>query len=97
MGRSFHFIAVASRENNFRIHQIHRREDGTLSIGAKEIIMSPDGSDIWRLAWNATGTVLVTSTQAGKVSLWRKAFSGRWEVTEEIGDATQPTLLQLHS
>jgi hypothetical protein len=35
-------------------------------------------SEIWRVAWNITGTVLITSAEDGSLACWRKDFSGEW-------------------
>ena len=66
MGRSFHLVASASRERCFHIHTLLRQGEGA----------SP--SEVWRVAWNCTGTVLATSAEDGTLSLWRRDFSEQW-------------------
>lgn len=39
---------------------------------------------IWRVTWNATGTVLAASAEDGTISLWRKDFSGKWTNVQNI-------------
>jgi nucleoporin SEH1 len=41
-------------------------------------------ANIWRLVWNATGTVLAASAEDGSISLWRKDYSGRWANIQNI-------------
>ena len=40
-------------------------------------------SEVWRVAWNATGTVLTTSSQ-GSLGLWRRDFTGNWINVQKI-------------
>jgi nucleoporin SEH1 len=78
MGKSYHLIATASRDPVFQIHTLIRKEGGALEYQSSEEIVSLNNSPVWRLAWNATGTVLATSSEDGTLSLWRKNFSGKW-------------------
>ena len=38
----------------------------------------PTSSEVWRVAWNCTGTVLSTAAEDGTLSLWRRDFSEQW-------------------
>jgi nucleoporin SEH1 len=99
MGRSYHLIATASREKYFKVRtslprhtrsltrQIHllRRFNGsslTYEPGSSQTIQTP--SEIWRVAWNVTGTVLVTTAEDGTLSLWRKDFAGEWINVQDL-------------
>jgi nucleoporin SEH1 len=82
MGRSYHLIATASRENCFRIHTLQRHADGSLvpSHTHCEEVSSP----VWRVAWNATGTVLATSSEDGSLTYWRRDFAGSWKNVQSL-------------
>jgi nucleoporin SEH1 len=84
MGRSYHLIATASRENCFRVHKLLRKEDGSLVYDKTQTIETADGSAVWRVAWNATGTVLATSAEDGVLSLYRKDFKGDWVCVQTL-------------
>jgi nucleoporin SEH1 len=75
MGRSYHLIACASREMSFHIHTLRREEGGLVHQSSVRI---PSPSEVWRVAWNSTGTVLATSAEDGTLSLWRRNFSEEW-------------------
>mmetsp|Transcript_9588 Transcript_9588/g.14435 ORF Transcript_9588/g.14435 Transcript_9588/m.14435 type:complete len:328 (+) Transcript_9588:106-1089(+) len=77
MGRSYHLIASASREKSFKIHTL-RRENGALVYSPDATQTVHTNSEVWRVAWNVTGTVLVTSAEDGSLGLWRRDFSGDW-------------------
>ncbi len=57
---------------------LERKEGGVLEYVAGSSKTIPTHSEIWRVAWNATGTVLATSSEDGSVGLWRRDFSGEW-------------------
>jgi nucleoporin SEH1 len=75
MGRSYHLIACASRERCFHIHTLLREEGGLVHQSSARI---PTSSEVWRVAWNCTGTVLSTAAEDGTLSLWRRDFSEQW-------------------
>merc|ERR1712146_10915 len=41
-------------------------------------------NEVWRVAWNITGTLIVTSGEEGNVVLWKKNFQGKWLATKTI-------------
>jgi len=86
MGRSYHQIATASRDNVVRVFNLTRKGDGSLELTGNPAILTCK-SQVWRVAWNATGTILATSGDDGALSLWRKNFDGQWDAVQE----TKPT------
>lgn len=87
MGRSYHLIATAYREPSFKVHTLQRLENGSLQYTATQTVEAAGHSAIWRVAWNATGTVLATSSEDGIVALWRKDFLGVWKFVQEMSEA----------
>lgn len=77
-------IATASREKYFKVHTLQRFHGTSLTYipGSSQVI--PTHSEVWRIAWNITGTVLATSSEDGTLSLWRKDFSGEWINVQNI-------------
>eukprot|EP01035_Chromulina_nebulosa_P034084 gene34084-45694_t len=79
MGRSYHLIATASREPFIRIHKLKKKDDGALEyISPSQVIETPNKSNVCRVAWNSTGTMLATASEDETLYLWRKNFSGAW-------------------
>lgn len=78
MGRSYHLIATASRETTFQVHLLLRKEQGVLEYSRSVEIPVVNDSPVWRVTWNATGTVLATSSEDGTLALFRRNFSGDW-------------------
>lgn len=67
-----------------QIHTLKRKEGGKLERISTEKIDSTGKGNIWRLSWNATGTVLAASSEDGSISLWRKNFAGTWVNVQNI-------------
>ncbi len=82
MGRNYHQIATASRESIFRVHTLNRSAQGTLVYRSTQMIEAT--CDVWRVAWNATGTVLATSSEDGTLALWRKDYNGEWKNVQTL-------------
>ncbi len=63
--------------------------DGKVVGGAIEPppAIGPQRANIWRVAWNATGTVIATSSDDGTLSLWRKNFAGIWINVQNLPSA----------
>jgi nucleoporin SEH1 len=82
MGRNYHQIATASRETCFKVHTMHRTSTGKIVYAKTQAVESP--SVVWRVAWNATGTVLATSSEDGTLALWRTNYMGEWRVVQTL-------------
>jgi hypothetical protein len=67
-----------------------RKEDGSLTYDKTQTVTTPDGSAVWRVSWNATGTVLATSAEDGQLSLYRKNFAGDWVVVQTLPSTSEP-------
>lgn len=49
-------------------------------------------ANIWRVTWNATGTVIATSSDDGTLSLWRKNFAGTWINVQNLPSGVETRL-----
>lgn len=99
MGRSYHLIATACRENTFRIHTLKREDDGTqgrIDFSSLKTVEINNKADVWRITWNATGTVLATSSQDGSISLWRKNFAGSWDKVQDISTGSKMSYFHMN-
>ncbi|KAJ1429829.1 WD40-repeat-containing domain protein [Ochromonadaceae sp. CCMP2298] len=96
MGRSYHLIATASRESTFKIHRLSRKENGSLEYVSSKSVESTTKSNVWRVAWNATGTVLATSAEDGTLSLWRRDFAGEWINVQDLPSGGQQQMTFLY-
>ena len=94
MGRSYHLVASASRERSFKVHTLKRLEEGRIEYTSTQTVEVQGQSAIWRVAWNATGTVLATSSEDGAVALWRKDFQGEWQRVQEVVGSMPPVVPQ---
>ena len=82
MGRSYHLIATADKSREVKVFKLRREDLGTLKLDSVQSITAK--ADVWRIAWNATGTILATSTEAGDLDLWRRNFEGEWVSVQSI-------------
>ena len=96
MGRSYHLIATASRESTFKIHKLNRKEDGSLEYVSTQSVESTTKANVWRVTWNATGTVLATSAEDGTLSLWRRDFAGAWINVQNIPSGVQQKMMHYY-
>ena len=39
---------------------------------------------VWRVEWNATGTMLASSGEEGVVRLWKSTFRGEWREVKAV-------------
>jgi WD40 repeat protein len=59
-------------------------------------VESTTKSNVWRVAWNATGTVLATSAEDGTLSLWRRDFAGEWINVQDLPSGGQQQMTFLY-
>jgi WD40 repeat protein len=79
-----------------QIHKLNRKEDGSLEYVSTQSVESTTKSNVWRVAWNATGTVLATSAEDGTLSLWRKDFAGAWINVQNLPSGVQQKMMHFY-
>jgi len=67
--------------------KIKRGIQGHLTLESSVVVNA--SSPVWRVAWNATGTILATSTEDGQLDLWKKDFDENWVVVQSIPGEAQ--------
>eukprot|EP01130_Rhizamoeba_saxonica_P009652 TRINITY_DN3936_c0_g1_i1.p1 TRINITY_DN3936_c0_g1~~TRINITY_DN3936_c0_g1_i1.p1 ORF type:complete len:309 (-),score=71.24 TRINITY_DN3936_c0_g1_i1:1586-2512(-) len=75
IGRSYHVIASSSEDKTIKIWNVYDDDEAEV-----EAYKSFDlDTDVYRVEWNVTGTVLATSDDNGKVHLWRRTALNDWK------------------
>jgi nucleoporin SEH1 len=87
MGRSYQLIATASRDRTVKLWAVQRAQDadGTESAtvaadrwAATCCAEMPHRSQVWRVSWNASGSMLASSEDDGSVRVFKMDSSGGW-------------------
>ncbi|RIA97735.1 WD40-repeat-containing domain protein [Glomus cerebriforme] len=69
MGRSYHLIATASKDHRVRIYKLLSNKDGfKVELVAD---LNDHRTEVWKVKWNVTGTILSSAGDDGKVRLWK--------------------------
>ncbi|XP_037364779.1 centrosomal protein of 192 kDa isoform X3 [Talpa occidentalis] len=86
LGRSFHILAIATKDVRiFTLKPV--RKELTSSGGPTKfeihLVAQFDNhnSQVWRVSWNITGTVLASSGDDGCVRLWKANYMDNWKCT----------------
>ncbi|KPP74554.1 nucleoporin seh1-like [Scleropages formosus] len=106
LGRSFHVLAVATKDVRIFKLMPMRKETATSSGPTKfevQIMAQFDhhNSQVWRVSWNITSTLLASSGDDGCVRLWKANYMDNWKCTgilkgdgsPVIGSSGQPVAL----
>jgi nucleoporin SEH1 len=78
LGRSYHLIATASRDEKVRLYKLIGSKNNPMSIELMATF-ADHHAEVWRVEWNITGTVLTSSGDDGKVRLWKANFVNEWK------------------
>ncbi|KAF8541347.1 WD40-repeat-containing domain protein [Trichophaea hybrida] len=77
MGRSYHLIATACKDGHVRIFKLTWNVEKVADFGDHR-------SEVWKVAWNATGTILSSTGDDGKIRLWKAAINGEFQLLSII-------------
>ncbi|XP_008523523.1 nucleoporin SEH1 isoform X1 [Equus przewalskii] len=86
LGRSFHILAIATKDVRIFTLKPVRKELSSSGGPTKfeiHIVAQFDNhnSQVWRVSWNITGTVLASSGDDGCVRLWKANYMDNWKCT----------------
>lgn len=88
MGRSYHLIATGCKDGSIRIFKAFESDLGEFRI--KLVAELKDhGQEVWRVAWNSTGTILSSAGDDGKVRLWKCNYLDVWQCMSEINSSNR--------
>eukprot|EP00698_Gefionella_okellyi_P012414 TRINITY_DN3339_c0_g1_i1.p1 TRINITY_DN3339_c0_g1~~TRINITY_DN3339_c0_g1_i1.p1 ORF type:complete len:334 (-),score=50.12 TRINITY_DN3339_c0_g1_i1:1075-2010(-) len=80
LGRSYHLIATASKDRCVRIYKATFFPGDAPRVDAELIASFNDhNSEVWRVEWNLTGTILASSGDDGTVRLYKSNYVGEWK------------------
>lgn len=104
MGRSYHLIATASKDETIKIWKLTREaahsnnsNDKNQSQGVAEYRLEQLASHaehqtpVWRVEWNVTGTMLASSGDDGTVRMWKNDYEGQWVCVSTVCGGNSPS------
>jgi nucleoporin SEH1 len=75
VGRSYHVLAVASKDVSiFNLKPIVEQSGNTRFEVVQAAQFNDNFCTVWRVTWNITGSMLVTSSDDGYVRIWRMNY-----------------------
>ncbi|KAI9911453.1 hypothetical protein PsorP6_009507 [Peronosclerospora sorghi] len=97
MGQSFHLLATASKDRTVRIWRLTIHQDDHLRAEVKEVARKHHhDSEVWRVEWNVTGTMLASSGDDGTVRMWKSDYEDEWAcvntVCGDLGPVAPPPM-----
>ena len=90
IGRSYHTVAVTSKDCTIRILKLRAKQnDSGYDVTVEGNIVLRD-CEVWKLCWNVVGTVLTASGDDGIVRMFKKdAFEGEWVCVNSVTAAEE--------
>ncbi|XP_027290171.1 nucleoporin SEH1 isoform X2 [Cricetulus griseus] len=95
LGRSFHILAIATQDVRiFTLKPVSKELTSSGGPRKFEIHMVAQfdnhNSQVWRVSWNITGTVLASTGDDGCVRLWKANYMDNWKCTGILNGKDSP-------
>lgn len=87
MGRSYHLVATGCKDGFIRIFKLTESKNGELRIETLAKL-NDHKLEVWRVAWNLTGTILSSAGDDGKVRLWKCNYLNEWKCMSVVNTST---------
>lgn len=85
IGRSYHLLGIASK--NVEIVTIKPLQNANTATEIKTVAKFDDHrSQVWRVSWNITGTILASSGDDGTVRMWKSNYLDNWKPLGVLND-----------
>lgn len=83
MGRQYHLIATACKDEYVRIFKATELPLGELKIETLAKLRDHK-LEVWKVSWNLTGTILSSAGDDGKIRLWKCSYLNEWRCMSVI-------------
>jgi WD40 repeat protein len=82
MGRAYHLIATACKDQYVRIYKLKLTQTKNGKYETELVAkLGHHKSEVWRVSWNITGTMLASTGDDGVARLWKSDFKGQFHPT----------------
>lgn len=81
-GRNFHWIASTGHDRTLQMHRLATSSSKPYDLISSQTLQ--EGDAIWRCSWNATGTVLASTSLGGMIRMWKVDFWNHWKCVAQI-------------
>eukprot|EP00741_Cyanophora_paradoxa_P025395 tig00000378_g24514.t1 len=75
-GRNHHKLATASSDGTVRVWRLQLSPDGAAAAAECVTVLRDHNAEVWKVEWNALGTVLASAGDDGRVRTWRDGKLG---------------------
>jgi nucleoporin SEH1 len=78
LGRSYHLLATACKDGAVRIYKLLYNKSTSSHTPTLVAKLTEHRSEVWRVSWNVSGTILASTGDDGVSRLWKSDFKGQW-------------------
>lgn len=96
LGRAYHLLATACKDGCVRIFKLSYNRATSTYTPALVAKLDHHRSEVWRVSWNVSGTILASTGDDGVSRLWKSDFNGTWHPIL-VAAATQPATTQTNA
>jgi nucleoporin SEH1 len=78
LGRAYHLLATACKDGCVRIFKLAYNKATSTYTPSLVAKLAQHRSEVWRVSWNVSGTILASTGDDGVARLWKSDFNGTW-------------------